>query len=136
MYFDSVLFYLATLINDISLMNLSNPLTVLLISLRFPISVSPWSVSSKSQFQSSALQSFFISLTTPSFRLPVFGIAKVEIFLVLSSFFWNFFFLFSASLKTYKEIILISNLIPSNQPHLLQPHCFTSSEAGCKSRNF
>ena len=58
MYFDSVLFYLATLINDISLMNFSNPLAVLLISLRILISVSPWSVSSKIQFQPAAFQSF------------------------------------------------------------------------------
>ena len=134
MYFDSVLFYLATLINDISLMNFSNPLAALLISLRLPISVSPWSVSSKSQFQSAAFQSFFIPWTTPSFRLPVFGIAKVEIFLVLSSFFLNFFFSCFQRLTAQQKKYNLYSFISSNHPSANHPLCFPSSEAGCKSR--
>jgi len=59
MYFDPVLFYLATLINDISLMNFSNPLAVLLISLRYPISLILVCFV-QIQFQSSALQSSFL----------------------------------------------------------------------------
>jgi len=87
MYFDSVLFYLATLINDISLMNLSNLLTVLLYISSPSFSVKP-GLNIPDLFSNlSASIFFFIPLTTPLFRLPVFGIAKVEIFLVLSSFF-------------------------------------------------
>jgi hypothetical protein len=54
MYFDSVLSYLATFINDISLMNLSNETisAILYISSLSTLSVSPWSCSSMAQLTS------------------------------------------------------------------------------------
>ncbi len=71
MYFETVLSYLATFINDISLMNFSNHLTDLLYMLQ-------------SVIDCFSLFCFVIKLRLVT---PVFvGTAKVEIFLLLSSF--------------------------------------------------
>ena len=90
MYFESVLSYLATFINDISLMNLSietsRPIFYI-SSLSFP-SVSPWSCSSMAQltsFQQFNL-SFFNRYQTPFGNSLFVGTAKVRMFFNLASF--------------------------------------------------
>ncbi|MEQ7802255.1 hypothetical protein ABDJ41_20840, partial [Pedobacter sp. ASV1-7] len=82
----------------------------------------------------STFQSCFSYYQTPFDKPVLFGIAKVEIFLVVAKFFKTFFsFLFSAGFKRLKEIT-ISTRNHSNHPSLYPFHCFPSSEAGCKSR--
>ena len=96
MYFDLVPYYLATLINDISLMNFSNRLAGLLyisslpILCFLPVLFFQDSVSNLQRFN------LFYSVTKLRLVTPLlFGIAKVEIFLLLSRVISNFFiFLF------------------------------------------
>jgi hypothetical protein len=66
---------------------------------------------------------------------PVFvGTAKVEIFLLLSSFFSNFFTLFYLVTKPVKTTSDLSLLQSFKSFSLYQSQSFSSSEAGCKSR--
>ncbi len=139
MYFDLVPYYLATLINDISLMNFSNRLAGLLyisslpILCFLPVLFFQDSVSNLQRFN------LFYSVTKLRLVTPLlFGIAKVEIFLLLSRVISNFFFfLFPGLFLTRLKELTLTNLytfISSNLPSTHPFHCFPSSEAGCKSR--
>ena len=93
MYFELVQAYLATFVNDISLMNFSAYLTASLyiccnVSFSIPSGlIVPEFLSNFSSFQSS-----LFALSTSVVKLPLFvGTAKVEIFFNLSSF---LFFIF------------------------------------------
>lgn len=133
MYFETVLSYLATYINDISLMNFSNHLTDLLVYVAICFLCFPQVLSSWAGFESRLFQSFCF-VTKLRLATPVFvGTAKVEIFLILSSFYLNFFTLFYLVIKPSKQPLthLYCNLSNSS---LCISHTNPSSEAGCKSK--
>ena len=95
MYFESVLSYLATLINDISLMNFAGHLTDPLI-----ISLNSWTVFRQGRiaprflFNHSFISIFFYSVNKLRLVTPVlFGTAKVEIFFCFANLFETLFHL-------------------------------------------
>ncbi len=109
MYFESVLSYLATFINDISLMNLSIRLPGhLYISSFRPLCFNPVLMFRLSVSSSQRFNLFYPVIELRPVTPVLFGTAKVEIFFCFANLFQTFFSL--AFL------------------------CFTSSEAGCKSR--
>ena len=130
MYFESVLSYLATFINDISLMNLSietsRPIFYI-SSLPFP-SVSPWSYSSKAQLTSSQQfnLSFFNRYQTPFGNSLFVGTAKVRMFFNLASFLFFIsafsFFLFirrqNPKIKALNPLLLSFNNLSMYYPIL------------------
>ena len=79
-------------------------------------------------FKSSAFQSFCYCLTTPLFSFPLFGIAKVEIFLISAKFIFKFFVRFRTASTIFPSILSLSN-----QPLFSVPP--VPSEPGCKGRN-
>ena len=107
MYFESVLSYLATFINDISLMNFSNRLTGLLfIYLRILSSVSAWSYSSRSQFQIINVSIFLLfRYQTPSDNSPYLGLQRQKSFWYLQN-------LFSKSLVLFLNRLNLLFLYP------------------------
>ncbi len=115
MYFDSVLYYLARAINDISLMNFSGPPSRFALVYQngplfsfFPV------YSSGSQFQKThPFNLFFSPFQYLPVRSPSFGIAKVEKILPLSRTFLKFFFR-ASSFKTLSNTISRSPTQPFN----------------------